>query len=279
MYTIIPKELKEMQGDWFKPGEVPEVLEERIRFNSTSGKLGKKDYIMDNLSGGGGTVIIKPADKEELAQFKEQADKHYYKDKYSKEHEDKLRAFLEEKGVELRIEGEDTNLRKGILRDILSIYSILPAHHFGHKHFKELRIGGWGSNGAKCSQYEDPTVHMFQFVLNGAKRNFRGLLLHETGHAVYENLRQNDVDLDYKLHTWASHMQKQFTMDYLWGKEERFKRLISSSHEMAAESYLLYVANGKRMKEFMSGLSGNERKAWENLYDMHLKSFNGMEYL
>ncbi|MEK6817017.1 MAG: hypothetical protein AABY09_05360, partial [Nanoarchaeota archaeon] len=248
------------------------------RFNSIAGLMGGKYYIMDNLSGGGGTVQIEPVQKEDFDEFCEQTDRHYYKKKYSKEHEDILRSFLNERGVELRID-EYTDLRKGVLKDTISIYGILPRHHFGHRHFKELTMGGWGSGGAKCSQYEDPAVHMFNFVMNGAKRNFRGLLLHETGHAVYENLKHFDPDLDFKLQTWSRQMHQPFATDYLFGQNERFDRLKSGSDELAAETYLLYVANGRKLKEFISELSGNERKAWENLYDMHQKSFGGIEYV
>ncbi len=278
MHTLIPTELRELQGDWFKPGELPKDIEHNLRFNSVAGMIGARHYIIDNLTGGGGTIEAKPVNKSEFDQFCEQTDRHYYAAKYSKEREDRLRSFLEKRGVELAIDN-NADVRKDALNDILSIYSILPKHHFGHRNFKELRIRGWGSGDAKCSQYDDPTVHMFSFVMNGAKRNLRGLLLHETGHAVYEHLKHFDPNLDLKLGTWSKHMHRPFAMDYLFGKNERFGRLKSGSNELAAETYLLYVANGKNLKEFISGLSGNERKAWENVYDMHLKSFRGMEYI
>lgn len=303
MIKRIPDFLRELREPWLV--SVPEELQKHIRFNARicnmhkdlpegiqyPGFEGKDYFIADYASAGGGTIIGHPIDEETCKALEQLAKQEYFPKEYDVQAYTDLAEFLEARGVDLSLEFAEKEkypeiVRRHIPKEVFQmtkeIYELLPEHHFGHEHFKELRLSGWGNGAAKCSKYDDPVVHMFEFAVKGARRNYAGLLLHETGHAHFEFLRNDRNRLGEDIYECFKELKgsrgmKPFAIDYLHGLQSRLLS-ISNVDEFAAEVYLLYVARGVELKKVIPSLPKEQRKPWQKLYKTFRKSFDSIEY-
>jgi hypothetical protein len=310
MIIKIPDILRELRKPWLEG--VPEDLQRHIRFNAeiASGldclpeelqnhfhsKLDKlkeiEHFLADYMSAGGGTILGHSVDKETFEALHGLAQQEYFPKEFDFNAYEELRKFLEAKGVELSLarhrevekekfpEIAEESIPKEVFQLTKKILSLLPEHHLGHRHFKELRIGGWGNGAAKCSEYQDPVVHMFKFAVNGARRNYAGLLLHETGHSHLEFL--NEAGLARGIFEGYIELPHEtsfrpFAVDYLLGPESRLDEAQGLT-EFAAELYLLYVVRGTELRDAIPALPENQRKPWQKLYETFRRSFEGIEY-
>jgi len=307
MLRQIPDFLRELREPWLVC--VPEELQKHIRFNAEicnvhkdlpeglqyPGFEGKEYFIADYMSAGGGTISGHPIDEETCKALEQLAKQEYFPKEYDVSAYRDLAEFLKAGGVDLSLERSHSFAKKEEYPELArkyipkeafqrtkEIYELLPEHHFGHEHFKELRLGGWGDGAAKCSEYEDPVVHMFEFAVKGARRNYAGLLLHETGHAHFEFLRNDRNRLGEDIYECFKELGgyrgiKPFVIDYLGGIESRIYA-IKTVDEFAAEVYLLYVARGTELKKVILLLPERLKKPWQKLYDTFKQSFDGIEY-
>ncbi len=164
--------------------------------------------------------------------------------------------------------------------------------HVGHEHFTKLVLGGWGHGAARCSEYDDPSVHMFTFAVMGPRRNFTALLLHETGHAWYALLEGADPGLTEKLCTCHRKLRRYaprsffdddrtimpFAVDYLLGPASRIEETVTNIQEFAAEAYLLYVVHGRGLLKAFEKMPEHLAGPWREIYDICRERFEGVEY-
>jgi len=330
MIIDLPPELKILQEPWRFDYD-KELLECKDRLLERFLRIGGNIWGIDGHyqvllwhSGGGGTFEGTKVDRKTCEQIceiakkellctngifdvklnKKELSKHEAKLKIMSEknaavdgHKVKLEAFLSQYTVSLEIKNE--SVPPEAYRLALETYKLLPEHHFGHSHFKELKLGGWGNGAAKFSAYENPVVHIFDCAIKGVRRNYLGLLLHETGHSFCEYLREQVPNMYTKAKTnfeiitktketgksvfeVISNREQQGNsfpvVDYLHGKDSRRDRLLSSLSEFIAELYLIYVSNGEELRQFVTNTTGEEGLAWKKTYLMFKTSFRGKEY-
>ncbi len=191
-----------------------------------------------------------------------------------------LEGFLSERGVSMDAR---RNIPSAVFNLTKELYEILPRSHFGHGHFKELKIGGWyGGGAAKCSAHEDPVVSMFDFVVGGPRRNYAALLLHETGHSHFAKLCE-DGEIRKRIEHYYKRILKTkgfFALDYLFGRQSRVNSYAVSPDEFASEFYLFYVAGGEKFHKFIASLDRNSGwRYWMQMYNIFMESFGGTKYL
>ncbi|MBI4919603.1 hypothetical protein HY837_06740 [archaeon] len=280
MIIQLPEEVKQLQKDWFDTS-VPKEVQHRLRFAcQVFGKKGKR-MVWDTVSGGGGTICSHGLEENVYQQIRALQRKELFPKSYDENSKRALENFLSQKGITLEFGGyeETPKLSRKIFSLTKKIYELLPEHHLGHDHLKILKLCGWGGGAAKCSEYDDPVVHMFDFAVKGPIRNYVGLLLHETGHSFDEWVKQYSPELRNELKgLWGelSTSNKGFAIDYLLGEKSRHDYYMSFSSEFLAEFYLIYVSQGERFRGFMKNSS--QGSTWEKVYGAYKILFDDKEY-
>jgi hypothetical protein len=307
-FKKIPPSLRQLQDNWFSKHNHPEI-ERMIRFGSRIVERypDRKPTIRHWASGGNGTVIENSVDSDPRAIriFQELSQGQYFSvtDKEKSEvMRDQLKLFLAERGVALvsQYGRPPPLLNHEVLSQMMGVLSMLPDSHFGHSHFTRFRLGGWGGGSAKCSEFADPEVRLFQFATQGPLRNMYALLLHEIGHSFGANLSAEYLDALEKARIRLSQTRKIYGVDYLQGAGERRSHLLSSLHEFIAETYMMYVTQGAFTKEGLSFLGRNSETAFERpsffyhylghispderrlltaIWSIYRKKFEGTEYV
>jgi len=276
------------------------------------------------LSGGAGTMMEEVVSEQFAAEFDKLSKDLYLQPRAeSKEQtafaQEKLRAFLKERGVVLE-SGNGSydnqklpNLHHSTYELILEVLSLLPDHHLTSEHFSKLSLGGWGGGAAKCSQYIDQEVHIYQFVLRGARRNLIGILLHEVGHSFYEML---SFDQKQALHNFRKLLARKsksdifgvakpelvLAADFLHGPESRIPYSLGTTKEFIPESYMHYITQGAFTAEglaqrhelaksendaseishfdsFKASIPPKLAKAYNALWKFFRQEFDGIEYV
>ncbi len=201
---------------------------------------------------------------------------------------DELYDLCESNGIELRNSGTSEGVpgvrgvyrpMRGMLYELtLSVFKALPENHLARDEFARLDLGGWGPDSAKGSAYEDGVVFMYDFAIQGARRTFLGLLLHELGHAHEAALPAGALAQVRALHRVISEAGAFPRIEFLLDPESRgaYQSLVPG--EFLAETYLGYAALGERLRRFVDGLSNEVRDAWREVYTIFVNSFDGVEY-
>ncbi|GEM_PF-1359827 len=277
----IPSQLAQLQRPWFEGRKVDDEIEKRIRFGSRIFYSGSGWYICKWRSGADGTIEAIPIDERTAQRFAEVARDEYFPDVKDKETAkracEKLSSFLSERGVELKTSYVGIP-HEELFELTLSILKILPDHHFGHEHFKVLKLGGWGSGNYKsslCSAYYDSIVHLFTFAIDGPRRNYMALLLHEIGHSFVNLINEADLERLGELHRKIP----KIGVDYLYGERSRINRQQDALNEFIAENYMHYVTQGKRLSNFICSLEPQHQEMWNELLLVYQKYFGGRIYI
>ncbi len=299
-FRKIPQSLRQLQKPWFPKNENPRV-EGMIRFGSRIERRypDKAPYIKHWLSGGAGTCFedSDSGDPKLVRAFLELSKGQYHRvvDKEKSEHmREMLKKFFEERGVELVSQGARPIplMNHNVSFEMIQILSLLPESHFGHSHFTRFRLGGWGGGAAKCSEYADPEVRIFQFATGGPTRNLYAILLHEIGHSFAANLPNGYIDALDKARVKLVQSRKIFGVDYLFGPQERRNHCLSSLKEFIPELYLMYVTQGAFTKEgmgasehpshfqsYLEHLPAGDRRLLLAIWSLYRKCFEGIEYV
>ncbi|MFH1684906.1 MAG: hypothetical protein ABH983_01230 [Candidatus Micrarchaeota archaeon] len=319
---ILPPPVRELQKPFFSKKIDPD-LERLMRFNGTVHRYDDGPPIARHyLSGGAGTIMGEPVSEAYAAEFDalseiiylrrfDRTDKKFLRDTITAQCQ--LHGLLNQRGVTLTGGGTNPNslpkLHSSTYNLMLEVLLILPDNHFSHEHFSKLILGGWGSGAAKCSQYLDLDVHLYDFILKGARRNLIATFLHEIGHSFFETLSLEQKQV---LHNFRNMLVKQsnsnifgvaspelvLAADYLYGPESRIPYSLGSTNEFVAESYMLYVTQGaftpegnaQRQKldggsetsaftSFVSSVPPKLAKAYTALWKFFREEFEGIEYI
>lgn len=159
-----------------------------------------------------------------------------------------------------------------------AVLRALPAPHLDHPGFARLQIGGWGPDSAKASAYDQATVMLYDFAVKGARRTFLGLLLHEIGH-VLESAESPADRADWKRwHAVIGGSRAFVATEFLASAKSRVLYQSHAWEEFAAETYMVYVAQGHRLREHVAAQTGEVRDAWEQVYGRLLAWFDGIQY-
>ncbi|MBI5369092.1 MAG: hypothetical protein HZA54_18800 [Planctomycetes bacterium] len=200
---------------------------------------------------------------------------------------DELLTFLRSRGVKLvngnyyACEQDDHLYCKdwGYLYAItLSVLRALPEQHAERAEFRTLQLGGWGPDCAKGSAYDDATVNMYEFAVEGARRTYVGLLLHELGHAqeaAFDGPQHAVLYEHYK--TIVAH-KAVLGVEYLLDAETRRIYQLRVFEEFLPEVYMIYASQGERLRRYMAEHPPAVRAAWQAIYEIYRKAFDGIEY-
>lgn len=302
---FIPSNLRKLQRPWFPKG-IDHKAERIIRFGGhvredTDGLCKSIEW----MSGGAGTVMTDVVSPETAESFRQHANGQYFDlvdENQSRKMIFKLHGFLSDRGVQLIFSrGRMPKMNHHVLFEMLQILSILPSSHFGHTHFKRMQLGGWGRGAAKCSEYDDPVVKLFDFVLQGPLRNLHALMLHEIGHSFYADLPPHYALALDKARKRIVELQASYGVDFLLGPESRQSSFLFSTKEFTAETYMMYVTQGaftpeglahiedawkvakpdmlSRHHDFLGSIDQQAAKIWRAIWKLYRKRFEGIEYV
>ena len=117
------------------------------------------------------------------------------------------------------------------------------------------------------------------FALEGARRTFLGLLLHELGHAqesAWEPSQRARLEL---VHRRLVEDQTFVGVEFLLDGETRKILQTFSFGEFLAETYMIYVSQGTRLRSHVESLPPGTREGWEEVYEAFRTAFSGREYV
>ncbi len=159
-----------------------------------------------------------------------------------------------------------------------AVLRALPVQHLEHPAFARLQIGGWGPDSAKASAYENGTVMLYDFAVKGARRTFLGLLLHEIGHVLESSESPAECADWRRWHCDIASERAFVATEFLTSARSRVLYQSQAWEEFAAETYMVYVAAGTRLREHVAAQHGRVREAWEQVYGRLMAWFDGIQY-
>lgn len=200
---------------------------------------------------------------------------------------DRLRKFLDRCGVTLSsgswysapARAQTCVPHLGYVYEVThEVLSLLPPLHLERPEFSGLQLGGWGPDCAKGSAYDDGCVKMYDFALSGAKRTYIGLLLHEVGHAHEAALDSDRSGQLGKAFETIAQAGRVLGVEFLVTPESRRIYQLQFFGEFLAETYMIYVSQGDRLRRFIGDSEPSVRRAWQETYQIFHDSFEGREY-
>lgn len=192
----------------------------------------------------------------------------------------RLRHRLASVGISVRSYPDEYLPRHGgVYRMLEKVFCMFPDEHLVWLPLEEIVIGGWGPDAAKASAYKDGRIYLYDFVIGGACRTFIGITLHEIGHAFFAALRPEKRTALENAHRIISAGQALLGTEFLLDPESRVVYQEFLVDEFVAESYMVYVAQGARLRGYISRLPGELREAWRTVYGMYLDTFGGWAYI
>ncbi|MCZ6689988.1 MAG: hypothetical protein O7H41_10325 [Planctomycetota bacterium] len=266
-------------------GEIPDLtekLEQEFRFGQRVTFFNGSYRMGGNIKGGTSSIwypVGEPAHNAYLA-WRERDGLPYVEDRAAFE---KLQDLLDRSGTELLGSGRDKDGAYqdnfgNVYRIAFEIFSFLPFEHLSGKEISAIQLGGWGPDSAKASAYDDACVMMYDFAVKGARRTFAGLLLHELGHAHERRLPKAERRRLAEVFQVLSKEDALIGVEFLLDGKARKIYQRASINEFLAESYLIYVSHGNRLRQEMNGGAGDSASAWSALYNIFRDSFGGLEY-
>jgi hypothetical protein len=263
-----------------------EEIEREFRFGQSVISLEGRYRMGGNLKGGSSAMWI-PAERsafDAYLEWRETQGMPRVKDRRAFK---RLKRFLAARGVKLvngswsGSEQETRNFseKRGYLYGLtLEILSRLPDAHVRRDQFRQLQIGGWGPDGAKASAYDDGAVMMYDFAVNGARRTYAGLLLHELGHVQEAAFGSETLGALEEAYRVIARTGAVIGVEYLLDAHARKLYQLRAFGEFLAETYMIYASQGERLREFVAKLAPATRQAWETVYAAFRTAFEGMEY-
>jgi hypothetical protein len=286
----MPAEVRALARPWDRlGGTIPgltEELEKEFRFGQSVITLDGKFRLGGNLKGGSSAMWI-PSDRASFDAYSAWRRRDGIPKVKDRRAFNRLHKLLDAHGVALlngSWSGEEQRSKNfsekrgyiyAVTHDILSS---LPASHLSRGSFTALQLGGWGPDGAKASAYDDGRVMMYDFALNGARRTYLGLFLHEMGHAqeaAFDEAVRGRLREAFRAIARKSAV---LGVDFLVDAQARRLYQLRVFEEFAAETHLVYVSQGTVLREFIAALTGEVREAWENVYAVYRDDFEGVEY-
>lgn len=286
----MPEEIRDLAAPWPSlAGRIPLLtpeLELDFRFGQRVIYFGGMYRFGGNIKGGSSSIWA-PSDRAHYECYTRWRDRDGIPDREDRPAYDRLAALLGARGVEI-VNGNYPRFQQDKHRYVsrlghvyavtADILSRLPIQHLGAPTFVQLQLGGWGPDSAKASAYDGGAVMMYDFALEGARRTYAGLLLHELGHAhqsLIPPFRVADVQRAFETIRRDGAV---LGVEYLLDAETRRAYQLRFFEEFLAEAYLIYTTQGSRLRRHIADLDVPSREAWTAIYEVFLESFGGIEY-
>ena len=285
-YRTTSEAISELRRPWPSlVGKIPALtdeLEREFRFGQRVTYFNNAYRKGGNIKGGSSSIWY-PAEVEEFDAYEAWREQDGIPSEEDRASFDELQGLLDRAGTELRGGGprDETTYqpRYGkIYRLALEILTALPFEHLSGMEISILQLGGWGPDSAKASAYLNGTVMIYDFALKGARRTFVGLFLHELGHAHERRLGAEARKKMRDVFVVLSREDALIGVEYLLDGESRKSYQRTSLTEFMAETHMIYVTHGAKLREEFNGAGGEVASAWETIYDVFRDSFGGVEY-
>jgi hypothetical protein len=286
----MPEEVRALSHGWRSlVDEIPDLtteLEKDFRFGHSVVDF-PGGYRLGGSIKGGSSTIWTPVTAHQYAAYQGWVEREGIPQEEDRPAYDALRRLLERHEIAFRNvgsseapDGEHYVPSRGyIYRALLGILKRLPRDHLIRPQFTRLQIGGWGPDSAKASAYADGAILLYDFAIRGARRTFLGLALHELGHAHEASLTQRQLNTLSLAHEVIAQAGALIGLEFLLDGESRkvYQQFLLS--EFIAETYVVYVSQGERLRRYTSGQeSPTVRGAWQSVYETFRKTFGGVEY-
>ncbi|MHC4601250.1 MAG: hypothetical protein ACYS47_19825 [Planctomycetota bacterium] len=286
----MPPEVRELAKPWSNlDGSIRGLtaeLEKEFRFGQSVISLDGKFRLGGNIKGGSSAMWI-PADRESFEAYHAWRERDGIPRRKSRSAFKKLSRLLTSHGIALKngswsgaeqVSRNFSEKRGVIYAFALDVLKNLPPSHLQREAFRELQLGGWGPDGAKASAFEDGKVMMYDFALNGARRTFLGLLLHELGHVHEAALTDEEREALRDHYRTIARAGAVMGVEFLVDARARKLYQLRVFEEFAAETYMIYTSQGGVLRDYIEGLDGGLREAWRKTYILFRDTFEGVEY-
>lgn len=284
--AALPAPARELSQPWrSRAGEIPGLtpeLEREFRFGQRAVAIEGRVRLGGAIKGGSSAMWV-PAPADLLRVYRAWADVDGLPNAWRPVAWWRLRRLCRAHGIELR--SGAPGARHSWSRRLGAVYVLaravlaaLPSAHLDSPHFRVLQIGGWGPDAAKASAYEDGTVMCYDFAVKGARRTFVGLLLHELGHAREAAASDRERAEWQEWHATIAAADAFVGTEFLASAASRRQYQAHAWTEFAAETYMVYCAQGERLRAHVAGTQGPVRDAWDAVYARCMAWFGSIEY-
>ena len=285
----LPPEVKELRNDWPSlqdviPGLTHE-LEKDFRFSLRVSKT-KRGYFLGGTMKGGSSSMWHPSGPEAYRAYVKSRNIEGFQEGNDRRGYERMRALLKEHGIDLRTIrsrlAPDVNdfvpSYSGIYGLVDAILRVLPLTHLERREFSILQLGGWGPDSAKASAFKDNAILMYDFAIQGARRTFIGLFLHELGHAHEHALPEAAKSSLIAYYRVLARESAFMGIEFLCDRNIRKLYQKFVFNEFLAETYLHYVSCGQAFRDFIEAQEPPLQRAWQMVYKIFKESFEGWEY-
>lgn len=266
-------------------------LEQDFRFGQRVTCM-DEGYVLGGTMKGGSSSMWQPASREQYRAFRRWQLKEGILEARDDEAFERLAAKLARHGVELATRRHAAGGGRGrhhvdeepfagygpLYAAMHGVLEHLPDSHLERPAFKRLVLGGWGPDAAKASAYQDGSVLMYDFACRGARRTFVGLFLHELGHVHEVSLSEAEKDALHQAYQVIADADAFVGVEFLLDASTRklYQRFVFT--EFLAETYMIYASHGVSLRERFRSEPAPVRAAWERVYELFQRSFDGYEY-
>lgn len=292
----MPDEVRALRHPWRSlTGEIPGLtweLEQDFRFGQRVTRTEQDSYVLGGTMKGGSSSMWQPSRREDYHAFKRWQKAEGIQEARDDEAFERLARKLAGHGVELATRRQAGGIGRarhqsdaepfpgyGPLYDSMhGVLEALPASHLERPALKRIVLGGWGPDAAKASAYQDGSVLMYDFACRGARRTFVGLFLHELGHVHEVSLPEPMKDALHAAYQVIAEADAFVGVEFLLDAATRklYQRFVFT--EFLAETYMIYASYGQSLREAARAQAGPARAAWEDVYELFRRSFDGYEY-
>lgn len=284
--AALPAEARALAAPWrSRVGEIPGLtpeLEREFRFGQRAVSIEGRVRLGGTIKGGSSAMWV-PASPDLLPVYRAWAAVEGLPNAWRPVAWWRLRRLLAAHGVTLASGAPGArhswSPRLGAVYALTrAVLAALPPAHLSSPRFRVLQIGGWGPDAAKASAYEDGTVMLYDFAIKGARRTFVGLLLHELGHAREAAASEAERAEWQECHATLAEAHAFVGTEFLASAESRRQYQSHAWSEFAAETYMVYAAQGERLRRHIAGYQGPVRDAWDAVYARCMAWFGSIEY-
>jgi hypothetical protein len=289
-FLRLPEEARRLALDWEVlsgrlPGLTPD-LEFGFRFSQRVMRFRSGRYRIGGSMKGGGSELWTPTTESAFLTYEAWRSTEAFPAMPDSDARRELVGLLSSAGVRFNEPGSPESAerhqkkRGAIYRLTLDILRALPFEHLASDRLNGLTLGADPTGGANCSAYENGDILMYSFAINGARRTYIGLLLHELGHPFFLSLSASAVAELRSAHRTISDARALLAIEFLWEKGQRIVNQELSLEEFIAELYMEYSACGSLLRSHIAGQSyPNVSAAWRSVYQIVKDGFGGREYL
>lgn len=284
----MPEEVRDLRRPWASLAEevrgLTPSLEREFRFGQSVIEIDGSYRLGGNVKGGSSAMWV-PSDEATYRTYLAWRSRDGLPRKRWPRAYDRLRHLLAGHGVELLdgSHGDEDRARsspkRGPLYDLTyRVLRSLPPPHLANPFLRAVQLGGWGPDGAKASAYDAGMVLLYDFAVNGARRTYVGLLLHEMGHACSASLQTLYRSRLEKLYRQVAHPSTLIGVEFLLDGHTRKIYQQRVFEEFLAETYMVYASHGPFLLEKASAFPRLARSAWRDIYQTYREIFHGWEY-